>query len=688
MSSERLQRWIVRHAARETTRRRSVEDALLSNRFVPYASRRLFGFALTRLWATAAHLIELAFLLHLFRFRAQVASLALANLAFVAEAFWWGALEIMRSRVRTETSTAKIQQETSRWLRHAAWLALGAVALPLSASMWRARWAHESISVLDAYAWVCGLRLGVDLVLRTLFSGVYAKRRVYRPLATLLLADPIGLLVVVALWPRLGAWTFPLGLAISVAVSRGVALFYTLEAYRLLRQPPPRFSLWARATRRGSGANVGAQRGRVLLAGAASVSARLGPVLVLAVLLRSTINNEELGALAFTLHLAGPLLSGTASWSQVFYHDFKRLEDDVSTGLRRHLTRRLGWLAATVGAVLWLLTGVVAVTFFGGSVRSLDLLALLPLYLALAYLGVLQLRDFAHGDFSRMLGAGIVVFGALALLLFGGVSSVAAFGLPIGGAIALGIAVLAVLGARERTPSSGPLLPSLFAWLGRLHAVRTPVRIGWGRVAGGAARYGHKTAERIAPLLAERGAVTTIRAGRRVLWFEAAPSTLRPETLAVAAAGTLAAVHTTEVAPNGAQALDRALLAGLLDSGKGNTFEPSPVALEHQFLSLFPEGLIVDVAQPRDTLSALAPSVRTAIWRDALWEAHSGRTARQRSGFEVTSYRPGGEIQLLFVAPRKQPLPVRLAWREALEAANWSAAIVRREARERLTALG
>src|SRR6185369_10975726 len=47
-------------------------------------------------WATVLHVVELTFLSEIFAARPFVASLALQNATFIADAFWWGALEGLR----------------------------------------------------------------------------------------------------------------------------------------------------------------------------------------------------------------------------------------------------------------------------------------------------------------------------------------------------------------------------------------------------------------------------------------------------------------------------------------------------------------------------------------------------------------------------------------------------------------
>ncbi len=78
----------------------ALEQALLGGGFWRFAVRRLWVFLFARGWATALHVVELTFLAEIFSARSFVASLALQNATLVIDAFWWGALEGLRRRIR------------------------------------------------------------------------------------------------------------------------------------------------------------------------------------------------------------------------------------------------------------------------------------------------------------------------------------------------------------------------------------------------------------------------------------------------------------------------------------------------------------------------------------------------------------------------------------------------------------
>ena len=187
-----------------------------------------------------------------------------------------------RGHARTDSNgnvaRSAISVTINTWINYALRWGLVAIFVAVGISAATCVYGHREPSVLDAYAIVCAVRLAVDLVARTYYSGVYALERVHRPLYTILITDPVGLFLVLALFPYLGIWCFPVGLTATVILSRGLSIYYTSRKYALLRSPTPRIRLLARRGRKGARAKR--EWGLVLRAGTANLSSRVGSLLV------------------------------------------------------------------------------------------------------------------------------------------------------------------------------------------------------------------------------------------------------------------------------------------------------------------------------------------------------------------------------------------------------------------------
>jgi hypothetical protein len=332
-----LRTWLAARA-RATAALPVLEEALLGRRFLTYARHRLTGFALTRLAAVAVALLEYRVLASLFDGRHLITSLAVANSCQIAGAAAWGALEVLRTRVRA-LSRPDAAREISRWLLRAG--ALAALLVLASAAGLCA-----APTAAGLYACACVVRLAADLVARTLYSGVYALARVRRPLASLLAAEVAALVVIALAAPHVGAWSFGAGLLVAVSLSRGLAVRYTLRAYRLRRLPRPSWAL-ARARRPPHAAAAGS----VLLAAAAGAGSRAASGLALVYLAAAARGDLTARGLALLLHVVGPVLVAATTWPQVFYSDLKR-QPPAAAVLRARLERALVALGAGLAPIL------------------------------------------------------------------------------------------------------------------------------------------------------------------------------------------------------------------------------------------------------------------------------------------------------------------------------------------------
>jgi hypothetical protein len=344
----------IRKQGAKGARRPSIEDVLLGGRFSTYAIYRLAVFMVARCLGTVTHVLELTVLLSLFSSKRLIASFAVQQGMVLALAFFWGCLEVMRVSVREETAKTQMIRRVEHWLSWALWLGIVVTVVPAAGVVFLAATGPQP-PVLGAYVAVCSLRLGVDLVTRTYYSGVWALGRVHRPVFSILIAEPIGLVGVVLTYRLLGLYAFLLGLVATTAISRGLALYYTRRAYRLLRMPSPRFGLFRFARRLpGSASPL-----TVLKGGAANLTTRLASVLVLATLIGPLVAEVSYTPLVLGLQVSAVLLGATTYYTQVFYHDFKRLEADAFVRLRKRLERRLLPTALAVGTLLWALSALV-----------------------------------------------------------------------------------------------------------------------------------------------------------------------------------------------------------------------------------------------------------------------------------------------------------------------------------------
>lgn len=644
------------------------EEALLTGRFAGYAARRLTAFLLARGSATALHVIELTWLTDIFAAKAFVASLALQNATLVLDAAYWGALEAMRRRARELGPSSEAAAMVTRWLTVAIWAGAAIALVPIGRAAWGYFTHEDTPSMLHIYALACMFRLGADVVVRTYYSGVYAYGRVHRPLWSVFLGPLLLVGGTLALWRPLAGWSFPLALVGSVIVSRALLYGFTKRAYRRTRVPAPSFRLRLRLRK----PDVPMIRA-TLLAALANTSTRLGAVVLLAAVipsLQTTLGDDEVPIVepfALALHLAAPLLLLASQWGLVFYHDYKRLEDEVSAALATTLHRRILAASVLIGLLAWACASGLVLAYVPAAESTPTLLALLPSIVGVSVWTALQLRGFTRGHFARQL------LSATSMLL---------------------VILVAVLATPARDPDAEPAASLSTTWYLALAAgpwagVALQLflnRHGEGHVRGVTATFGtwaHALAAtrsevvvwravvtRRAPLVAtlvaaqlgERGAV--VRSRNRVFWFDS-HDVDRRRWLRVGA-GCFVELEATRRA-SGKRLLAELSAAGALVRGVDRGLS----SMREVHRRLFPEGFVVEVASPPPArFSGLPARERQAIWRDALRDTRDGR-GRGRSGWFVTGWAPEGVVEAVFVAPRPVSPDCAAAWRGELRKNGW-----------------
>jgi hypothetical protein len=634
----RLTAWLRAQASRD--RVVALEEALLGGTFWRFARRRLSVFGFARGWATALHVVELTFLIAIFAARPFVASLALQNATLVVDAFWWGALEGLRRRIRIIGVRTDAQVLTTRYLSVATVAGLLGCVVPLARLAWR--WhAGSPPTMLDAYALVCLVRLALDLGLRTLYSGVYAYGRVHRPAWSAPVAPTVLVGLTVALWPWLAGWSFVAALLVSVLCSRALLLRFTLRAYRLRGLPLPAWRLrrWGRRP-------DWRLLGESALAGVANLTTRLASVVLLGAVLPSLgRGDDDIQLLAYVLHLVAPLILITSQWGFIFYHDWKRLEADVAAALARRLHASLLAVGVCIAVIAWGVTVLLVLAFTGWRWAPVAgvLTALGPTYLGLSLWTALQLRGFSRGEFtSQALSAGVVIAAVAG-------SGAAAFDPGIwywtlAGCPWLAIAAHAVLARWLRAaPSAGP--STLDGWIVRLARQRASVVVWRAQLAGARPAI---VVEQIRRALPARGSVVCWRGW--LFCYEPRPGAGRDAWVGLCA-GLLTQLQTLPAGGSG-RAVQELVRLGWLIAPTG-PLDADQLTRAHA--RLFPEGFTLRVGHaPPRAFAALAGEVRQAIWRDAIRRATGirRRASPASASWRVTVLAPAGRLTHVFVAPR------------------------------------
>lgn len=674
-----LAAWFERQV-REQERRVPLVDALLTDRFWPYARYRLRFFFIRYALNALLHVIKVLLLYHLFPRNVFVA-LVLAHAAIsLASSFWWGALEALRERVRVLYRTNRpgaLVLAVRHWLRLSAILAAVVLAAAAIGLVWRMR-EGEAFTPAHLYALALCFRVAVELVVRTLHSGIYAIRRVYKPLSAMLGVDLLTFACLPLLWPLAGAWSFGIATVVSAVATGALSVHYTLRAYRfagLGPDRPPR----AHRMRRPMLPSVR----QFLEPGVSWAFMKMDSFLVLGAFAAATAKNgDDLFLLFFVI---APAIQAGFDWAQLFYFDFKQLEGGALRSLRSRYERQLLRLAWVLSLVFWLAAGLTLAVAPGRSLSYWLLLA--PFFCSRSLLAVAQIEAFSHRRYARLL------LGAV-LWLLGFVCVTTALTAPEARLVGLAVVTLGAYaytraGSGAEHTSGEHDQPIAFAeWVARVRHHERPLRIrslklapaAGGRGSSGGPRRMHGwrqrgMADRIARCLSQSGAVTSIGADR-IAWFETAHvPALRAASLLKRGGGFIERLGDTELYLQGADALSVAWNQGLLGqlSGESAAAVAGPLSqgnLERMFRAMFPNGLVYSLGKSAPAwFTALTAHDRRGIITHAAAFGALGRASRH-ARFDVTALSDGGALLIVFVVSRRADRRLRSRWTATLLAHN------------------
>ncbi|HEX4352124.1 MAG TPA: hypothetical protein VHZ95_04405, partial [Polyangiales bacterium] len=319
-----LERWLKREQRRQG-RRPELLSALIAGRGLAYARHRLGFMVLRLLVRTALHMLEVLFLSRALPFEYLAPLLGYRALASLATNLHWGATESLREEVRTAARARKpalARAAIEAWLRGCSLLALAPLVFIL-VRIARSAAADGGIglSLFDAYAFACAFRLFGEVCARTYHAGVFALRRVYRPLSTLLLADLLEVGLILACFDALGPWSIPLSILLGGSIDVAFTLRYARAAYLRHRMLLPRWSAVVRGRLRPHLSTIE----RALAHALAGASLQLDAWLLL-LLIRVDPPRRAAPSLALLYYVLRPLLGLATHWVRTFYFDLIHLD--------------------------------------------------------------------------------------------------------------------------------------------------------------------------------------------------------------------------------------------------------------------------------------------------------------------------------------------------------------------------
>ena len=649
MNTGVLDGWLRRQSRKEL-KRATLEDVLVFGRFHRYLVYRTGRFVVTRLAEALLHVCELGLLFLLAEQEVFIAAAAVTIGGHVVSHAWWGALEPLRSGVRTRAHDGRygaIAGWIRLWLRAATVLTAAGVGIAV---------AYAVVSVVDrsfdvgrAYAVARVVGLALELLARTFHAGVYALRRIYQPMWSLLAPSLLRGAMLLALWPALGVWSTALAVLGSAMAGALLNVRFTWRAYEDLRIRPTASRPRGPRRRQWSGRDAVA----VARAAAASIAGVAAHLFAMVVLSLST-GDAELWINAFVyVVLAAPMLDACIGWTRLFYPDLMKLQDDLLRPYRVALHGHILRWAPAIATALWLPTLLVLrLVPHEGEAVTLGALTWL-FFVTRARIAAVQTIAFCDGRYGRIfLLSGVVAVSAgvawlntkpelwwlAVLVLLGSVLVPAA---PSPRLLTRPVVPLAAAIAR------GARIPGRGTWV--LAECRT------GRLLHGPYLLLHRFARRVGMLGAHRD--------RLLLWWEPESSRPRPGAEAVYAFETRRWRSPVARAPEALAALRRDW-PGRIDRGPSSIDD-----VISEFRGRFTDAFWVraGVVAPPELRRLLTWKERQAVLAEAVTHLY-GRPPGTALSLDVTALVDDGQIAVLFFVKRDVAPASRRGWRHRVRA--------------------
>lgn len=371
----------------------SLYDMLLGNKIFSYIYFRLRYFALKTGIGYVFHLITFYFLLSHLGSTIFNSFIIVSVISLLASGFWWGTLEWLRSNIRYHQRIYKhkrVVTEIQLWLVFSFMLSAVSIILALYFG-YRAFAAPVAKNLFLTIYLVCVLvNLGLEFPIRVYHSGMFALKRIYRPMWSVVGIDIAVSLLLLALFPLLHIYAIVVVYVIRSFSKAGISWYFSRKSYQFLGWRFP-------------GLTLKLVRGYIsklpvailMLLGVSAVFLHLDNFLIFSVAKLTHHIASDQHDLLVSLYFILPLMHAGYEWTQLFYFDSKRLLREDNMLLNKRFEKILNIVSPIIGLGL----GVIAcvLTFFlKPELTSLSAMLVIPWLMLRSNITYLQISAFTE----------------------------------------------------------------------------------------------------------------------------------------------------------------------------------------------------------------------------------------------------------------------------------------------------
>lgn len=382
----------------------SFNDLMFDENHIKYPLYRLSLFNFQVLFLYLVHAITFYVMAKSFSTRTFVFVIWVSSWKLILGAFWWGGLELLRSRVRQlyrVKNTDELKEAIGYWL-----IAASVFSIPFILTGVYFTW--ETITLYDkhdpffgsAYLAISCFSVALYLFSSTYHAGIYAVTRIIRPQFSIILSHVLSLAVLLLCWKVWHYYAILASTATYGIASTCLTLYYSSYMYRLYELQPHKpdvktcidyarkFSLPVFAS-----------------AGFANVFMNVDGLLIIA-FYYFTVGSPHYFLYLKTLFLVAPLIQATSEWARLFYFDRKKLEHSQLTRFINQYEDVLRRVAGVMGLCLGCYS-MIACYILISEKAGLILLVFIPVFLLRAVISNLQVHQFCSSHYFDVIISGL-----------------------------------------------------------------------------------------------------------------------------------------------------------------------------------------------------------------------------------------------------------------------------------------
>ncbi|MEZ5406309.1 MAG: hypothetical protein R3F23_09175 [Verrucomicrobiia bacterium] len=567
----------------------------------------------------------------------------------------------MREKVRHLANSKKlfkIPDLISQWLVSSFILSLLGLACLIIFNLFQ-----NSLTLETLYLSFCFVRLMLEIPLATFHSGIYAIRRIYRPLYWIVIVELIASLGALSLYPSVGAWAFPLTFFVATLVNLAVRFYYTKKVYLFYRfwpLPLEKFAKNWKINLKKFGANNFSQ---------GIANALMGyECLIIILFLHRDKTTFALNHFILLFFILSPLLIAGYEWARLFYFDFKKLELGYYNHFKQQFQNQVERFALGWGALNSLL--VISFGYFLGNKNlTSQLWWMLPFFLINSLLAYEQVKAFSETNYPSLIRSGLTFLSGIFILWY----------LPVTfetQTFYLSVIALGALWQLQRDETKSLRIPlsvvlPLTEWLRQLSQVNKKVRVGCVTFPEETRLFKlNALANKIKQGLT-KGNEVCLYLPNKIFWFEKNSENLTRENVIGRVEALCEDVQISSFYPDGKAALQQSFLKD--EIYRSNVEGISVVNIEtlkEIFEKMITTGLVF-CPNSNEQSNFLSAQQKRQILFEALNFSKNLSFSKSNSPFEVTAFCPNGEMKLIFIVPKlKTKRVLRKKWFQLIRTIN------------------